>query len=435
MLRNPRSELPLRDITCMMRARFLEAPLVHAPIPPATGLLRVSMPETPLRNPRLDGVRGLAILLVMGFHTAQFGLAHAPADVALLAPFALGWSGVDLFFVLSGFLITGILLETRSSSSYARTFYARRTLRIFPLYYAVLVFFLIVAPRIEGLADIEAAWRAGPGVDGLWYWLYLTNVDLARDGAWGHNALSVTWSLAIEEHFYLVWPWIVLRVTERQLLLACAVIAVLALGIRLALLASGASSIAVYVLTPCRLDTLATGAAVALLARRPGGLARLARPARVVFLVTAWIFVTAVVYLRLQIRDLPRAGLAARDTISLVMDPLMQTLGYSALCLIWGSLLVLILVAPASARLAKGFEFGALRSLGQYSYGLYLLHLPVAITLGVAAPAAPFRRHFAIAQFAFWTLAIGGSYGLARLSWILIEMPFLRLKRHFPYRV
>jgi len=121
-----------------------------------------------LRDPRLDGVRGMAILLVMLFHTLQYNLVRGPAVLAWTAVPALGWSGVDLFFVLSGFLITNILLDTRHSSTYALTFYARRTLRIFPLYYAVLMFFLVIAPRLPFLASLDTAWSGSSRPVGLW---------------------------------------------------------------------------------------------------------------------------------------------------------------------------------------------------------------------------------------------------------------------------
>ncbi|RIL00033.1 MAG: hypothetical protein DCC71_19325 [Proteobacteria bacterium] len=388
------------------------------------------MRDEPGRDPRLDGVRGLAILLVMLFHTAQWGVVRRPADHALTAVASLGWTGVDLFFVLSGFLITGILLTTRESSTYASAFYARRTLRIFPLYYTVLAFLLLVAPRLPLLSDVEAVWSRGARGEELWHWLYLSNVDVARHG-WGHLALTVTWSLAVEEHFYLLWPWIVRRVSEQRLLLVCVAIAAGALVSRAAVFASGAPSLAAYVLTPCRLDTLATGAAIAIAARRPGGLAPLADFARRLLGAAACVFAGVALYARILLQDRP----LLRQVSELLTDPLVATLGYSALCALWGSLLVLLLTAAPGARLGRAFELGALRSLGRYSYALYLLHLPVAIALGQVFPPEPFARHFALAQIAYWLAVIGSTYLLARVTWIVLEAPLLRLKRHVPYRV
>jgi peptidoglycan/LPS O-acetylase OafA/YrhL len=386
--------------------------------------------EQSLRDPRLDGVRGMAILLVMLFHTLQYNLVRGPAVLAWTAVPALGWSGVDLFFVLSGFLITNILLDTRHSSTYALTFYARRTLRIFPLYYAVLMFFLVIAPGLPFLASLNTAWSGSSRPVGLWYWLYLSNIQVARTGAFDHIALSITWSLAIEEQFYLVWPWIVRRAPERTLLWLCCAILVLAPALRLACLVTGSSWIVAYVSTPCRLDTLATGAAIAILARRPGGLAPFASGARRALGWAAALLALIVVYLRVTHGRRPPTYMS----LGLASEPLMQIVGYSALCMLWGSLLVAAVTAERGSRLAKTFEFGTLRSLGKYSYGLYLLHLPVAIVLGQWFPVAALVRHFTIAQLAYSSMAIGASYALARLSWLALESPILAWKRYFPYQ-
>jgi peptidoglycan/LPS O-acetylase OafA/YrhL len=383
-----------------------------------------------LRNPRLDGVRGLAILLVLLFHTTQYAYVRDAGDAWLTALPALGWSGVDLFFVLSGFLITNILLQTRGSESYARTFYARRALRIFPLYYAVLAFLLLIAPRLPALASLEAAWRGNTQTDGIWYWLHLSNVEAARNRAFDHFALAIAWSLAIEEQFYLLWPWVVRRVSETRLLALCAAIAALAFALRLGLLAAGASWMVLYVLTPCRLDTLATGAAIALLARRAGGLGPLSAPARRALAASGLLLAAGVAYLRLRSRGAPPTLLG----LSLVADPLMQTAGYTLLCLLWGALLVGVLTARPGSRLAKSFELAPLRSLGVYSYGLYLLHLLGIVAIARRFPPSALVQHFAAAQIAFWAAAIAASYALARLSWFALESRLLALKRHFPYR-
>src|SRR5580704_15783296 len=126
--------------------------------------------------PALDGLRGLAIVLVTVSHFLPYrhpaGDAHAVIRYGLLAAH-VGQTGVDLFFVLSGYLITGILLDTRHHPSYFRNFYGRRTLRIFPLYYGVLIFVILLPtlfsgePRAEILGDLKLQW---------WLWAYLTNV-------------------------------------------------------------------------------------------------------------------------------------------------------------------------------------------------------------------------------------------------------------------
>src|SRR5271168_1894347 len=152
------------------------------------------------RVPQLDAVRGIAILLVMLVNTSE-----KYPELHLQHFIANGWMGVDLFFVLSGFLITGILLDTRSSEHYFKTFYARRVLRILPLYYSVLVFMFVVVPLLRP-ADAHSIFeRASP------WWafpLFLQNFLVARSTN-ATGPLGVAWSLAIEEQFYLLWPLVV----------------------------------------------------------------------------------------------------------------------------------------------------------------------------------------------------------------------------------
>ena len=387
------------------------------------------------RDPRLDGLRGFAILLVMLYHTTHYGFARTPLDAALTIVPSVGWSGVDLFFVLSGFLITGILLTAKDSTTYYRAFYARRVLRIFPLYYATLAFFLLLVPQLPFFSPVDYFWNPGANREQLWYWLYLSNVQPALTGVWQHQTLDLTWSLAIEEHFYLMWPLVVRHASERRLLQICAGTIVAALALRAALLVAGASPLAAYTLTPCRLDTLATGAAIAILARRAGGLAALARASRIVLPVALALFVGVQAWIRFGQPVVTGYEAITRQVLALNNDPLMQTLGYTFLCAVYGALLVWVLTAPPRAWRARGFEMTWLQSFGRYGYALYLFHFFVGMmAVNVFTPGSH-PRHFVLAQIAFWMLAIGVSYLLARASWPLLEQPALRLKRFFPYRV
>jgi peptidoglycan/LPS O-acetylase OafA/YrhL len=386
------------------------------------------------RDPRLDGLRGLAILLVMLYHTTHYGIARTAADKALTIVPSVGWSGVDLFFVLSGFLITGILLGAKDSKAYYRAFYARRVLRIFPLYYATLAFFFLIVPRLSFFEPIDYFWNPGASHEQLWYWLYLSNVQAALSGAWHHKTLDITWSLAIEEHFYLVWPLVVRLASERRLLQICAGTIVAALALRALLVATGASPLAAYTLTPCRLDTLATGAAIAILARRPGGLAALARLARVVLPASLVAFVAIQTWIRLSQPAVSSYEAITRQVLALNNAPLMQTIGFTLLCAIYGALLVQILTAPASSLLTRVFEIGWLRSFGQYSYAMYLFHFFVGILVVSVFTPGNHPGMFVPAQIAYWLLAIGVTWLLARASWFLLEERVLRLKQYFPYR-
>ena len=168
----------------------------------------------------LDGLRGIAILLVMWFHFAWPAKAQGLITRLYVSVAALGWVGVDLFFVLSGFLITGILLDSKRGAGYFRNFYARRVLRIFPLYYAVLLVTLVILPLIVPY-DTPALKRLLEGQG--WLWLYSTNISVAVEhGNWIASAdwlrMGALWSLAVEEHFYLVWPLLVFFLSRRALL-------------------------------------------------------------------------------------------------------------------------------------------------------------------------------------------------------------------------
>lgn len=234
------------------------------------------------RNPRFDGLRGVAILYVMVYHLTRIERPSGPLESVVAGLTSMGWSGVDLFFVLSGFLITGILFDARNGRHYFRNFYMRRTLRIFPLYYAVVFLCLVVMPNLpEGVVPLQKAENfARIEGDEIWYWLYLSNFAIASAEAFRHAILDISWSLAIEEQFYAVWPLVVLACGRKSLMIACAAVVCVSPFVRAAFLAADFTGVSVYVMTPTRLDPLAMGAFVALAARGEGGVSRLVGPAK-----------------------------------------------------------------------------------------------------------------------------------------------------------
>src|SRR5271154_1735476 len=222
--------------------------------------------------PQLDAVRGIAVLLVLLHNTDVYPALH------LHWISANGWMGVDLFFVLSGLLITGILLDTKESDGYFKNFYARRTLRIWPLYYSLLLFMFVIVPIVrpsEGHAVFEA--RSAP------WWsfpIFLQNF-LIPIPTQATGALGVTWSLAVEEQFYLFWPLVVRFCNEAQLRKIAIAVICISPVLRFYLVQH---QVNIYSNTFCRLDGLMAGALLALVIRS-------ANFSTSKFLTQAWITV------------------------------------------------------------------------------------------------------------------------------------------------
>ena len=326
-------------------------------------------------------------------------------------------SGVDLFFVLSGFLITGILFDGKGADGYFRNFFARRALRMFPLYYAVLFATLVVLPRLPGApAHLLAKWGVTGWRDEIWYWTYLSNWRIGWTG-FRHGILDVSWSLAIEEQFSIVWPSVVALLSRRALVGACCGLIVAAFLGRLTVVALGGPEMGVHSFTTSRMDTLAVGALIALAARGPGGLASLVRPSRVIGgVAAAWLVVD------LLTGGWP-GGIAA------------HSVSYSAFAAAYGALLVAAIAAPPKSWLARALTARPLTVLGAYSYALYLFHYPI---LGVIRDAvygpARFPRLLGSplpGQLFFYVVATLPALACAWVSWQCYEKQFLKLKRYF----
>ncbi|MEO7135591.1 MAG: acyltransferase [Vicinamibacterales bacterium] len=366
--------------------------------------------------PALDGLRGAAVILVLLHHFTIYR-PETGADSWLAAVPLIGWCGVDLFFVLSGFLITGILLDSRDSDRYFTSFYARRSLRIFPLYYLVIFVALVILPLLPALQLVLAGPYPNPPA---WpYWLYLTNISVAERGL-VHGWIDVAWSLAIEEQFYIVWALVVYFCPPRWLGWLCVAIVVVEPLTRAAALDRKTDPLAIYVLTWFRLDSLAIGALLAWLHRR-GGLHRLSRPA----LPAALIGIAGLVLITYDAGD------------SWWWNPRMQEVGYTLIAVTAAAMVVATVVKPAGSRWTWVLSLGWLRAFGKYSYCLYLIHLPVmrAMREYVFDPfdyemlaTAPW-----IGQGAFYVSATAPAFALAWVSWRVFEAPILRLKERFPY--
>jgi len=361
--------------------------------------------------PALDGLRGVAILLVLVLHFAPYapGL-HSPTvllDRLYLRVSGIGWMGVDLFFVLSGYLITGILCDTKGSKHYFRQFYARRFLRIFPLYYSALALFLLVLPSLHVFDSVTRELRG----DAVWYWTYLYNMRVAVTGFLPSSALGHFWSLAVEEQFYLIWPIVVLWLGRKHLIATCAVAVVAALALRL-VLSSTLYVVLPDVWMPARMDALAVGAFIALMIRVPNGLALLRR----------WAIPTTVA------AALPLA-------ILLGYSIALSTVAHTLSALLFGAILVLCLTAAPNGSLATVTTSPILRFFGRYSYALYVFHHPLLWfrpIFSLAFIPTVFRSQ--LPAYVLWlAIAIGGTVAIALVSWHLLEKPLLKMKRFFPY--
>ncbi|HXB57372.1 MAG TPA: acyltransferase [Vicinamibacteria bacterium] len=368
--------------------------------------------------PALDGVRGLAILLVLLYHFVAQTTATNRFEAAVNWALGYGFLGVDLFFVLSGFLITGILYDSRAEPGYFRTFYMRRVLRIFPLYYGVLAVVFFGVSLIPALRGSEIA---GLREHQAWAWLYGINVYLSIQGGWVLSYIEHFWSLAVEEHFYFVWPLVVwlLGARPRVLMRTALGLAAVSFAARVAASLSGASTVATTVLTPFQLDALCLGGFFAVWLRQPRGELAVKRTI-------------------LPIALLGGAALAFQFGLHRFTDvglTLMRSVREGLFRVVFVALLLHALFAPATSLVARFFHSGAMTMLGKYSYGLYVYHHFLSYY---------FLKHgteFALARVVgSHTLAVilqSGSgmvlsMAVAWLSYEFFEKYFLQLKRFWP---
>jgi peptidoglycan/LPS O-acetylase OafA/YrhL len=369
----------------------------------------------------LDGLRAIAVLLVFFYHT-PFG-SGAGIQKYLASFFHSGYTGVDLFFVLSGFLITGILVDAKGTPNYFKTFYMRRTLRIFPLYYFVLAILLVALLAAKyGFAHHVSAYTMTFVNDGLnsqkWLWPYLANAEFAIFGPGALQPCFVHfWSLSVEEQFYLMWPLLVWRFGTKSLTRIAFGMIAGAIVIRTIFWHFGAID-AAFSVTFSRMDALAIGALIALW-MRTNPLQKTARYAGVALIIPAAVFLGYVfaAYGQLDFR------------IPSLTVPML-----SAPALFYAGVLLMILGSPTKAWVGL-FRLRPLRFLGTISYGFYVYH--GIIRRIIEKPTKSLMEHHQAMRLplglAIVVTSFAGTTLIAWLSWTLFEKRVLRLKSRFEY--
>ena len=371
--------------------------------------------------PSLDGLRGVAILgvLILHFYQRTWFDEHSVLALAAARIAGFGRYGVQLFFVLSGFLITGILLDTRREPKALHKFYMRRFLRIFPLYYGSLVAVLWVLPHFvafdEGARKILAGQR--------WLWTYLLNFPKVELGGVTSNIFLINhfWSLCVEEHFYIFWPFAVFLLPRKKLFGLCLLLPCVGFLCRLVAVILHAEDTSIWTWSTLqRIDGLAIGSliAVSLRSTRLREILPVDRSFRISF-ATLGFFCLVLMWLPKR-WNVPIVGVFSETVVVLFC----------------GFLLLYTLRLRSDEPWQRIFSSDALMSLGKYSYGLYVIHfmlLPwfsktfdfMALSKGRLPPLA--------CLLCYYVVTIGLSFGLAYVSFHLYEKRWLALKRHFEY--
>jgi peptidoglycan/LPS O-acetylase OafA/YrhL len=375
---------------------------------------------TTRRIPELDGLRGIAIGLVLIWHYFEAPTAALPGALLSYARVfgRLTWTGVDLFFVLSGFLIGGILFDARASKNYFQVFYTRRLFRILPVYLAL----LLVLPGLATLGRWthhgDFSWSLVSSVPWYAYWTFTQNFWMAHAGNLGGFCLWMTWSLAVEEQFYLTLPLLV-RLIPPRLFTQCVL-----LGICMAPLVRSALRLLWpynwtpgYVLMLCRADALLLGVLAAILVRDVRWRERIQR-SRLLLPILLPVSCSGILFLNWKSWG--------PDSL------LMGQIGYTWMALSYTLLLLYALTRPASLT-SRALRLKWLGWLGTIAYGTYLFHQPIQWLLFSyfwgGAPAIT-NGYTLLTTFAALLLTLV----IARLSWRFFESPLIRLGHRSQYQ-
>lgn len=374
----------------------MAVPTVQPPRVLCTSGKTESLSRLPAYMPELDGLRAVAILTVVFFH--------------LQLPYcSLGWGGVNLFFVLSGFLITGILLESKQHQHYFRTFYIRRTLRIFPIYYLTL-FSLAVLAKWKGLSIRDVGWFLLYGQN---YLLGVKSWVAQFPAAFNHS-----WSLAVEEQFYLLWPLAVFLLSRRSLVGLCVILIVGAPACRLWVAATTHNPNLAFTPLACTADSLAIGALLSIYYHSAFSQHR-TKSLGYLFAGLGGLASLGII--------IPQ-GLQSFWSPNYLSTPSVNHLLFTVMGLFFAGCIMIVLQPKSIWSWILCLPF--LRHLGRISYGLYMYHWPVLLFLpmmlkGLGLTGLRIRYSVPLYLIATYLIALG--------SWHLLEKRVNGLKRYFEY--
>jgi len=342
----------------------------------------------------LDGVRAIAVIMVLFYHFFKDVDVNYDILVLLKKLSLFGKTGVSLFFVLSGFLITRILLNTKQNDSYFKSFYIKRVLRIFPLYYFFLVIYYFVVPLFlhQSFADFSQQ---------IWYWTFMQNFALTFD--WNSVGPIHYWSLSVEEHFYLFWPLIIYYCSLKNVKWAIVSLCIISFLVRFILIEN---QIEESLFTFARFDELAVGSFLAILELQQ----KLVKQNLRKFLAVFIVFLIPLIYISLNNGNYSLLESCAR---------------YLVLAMVYGSFIAITIVIEPDNFLKKILDNNALKSIGKISFGLYVYH-PICFNIVI--------NDLKITNLAFtFVLSFGLAYLVSILSYHLLEKKFLKLKTQFSH--
>ena len=368
----------------------------------------MNRPITIEYNSALDVIRGIAIILVVCYHVFP-----------CLGFFDFGWLGVDLFFVLSGFLITNILLISKNETDFFQKFYLRRTFRILPLYFLTLTLFFFIGGIIfdqQSPTSVYYYYNSNQ----LYFWTFTQNVLFIINGLPAMPYLTHLWSLAIEMQFYLLWPYIIYLIRDEiKLLWFVGFIIIAVITTRCIIYLHYPQKVEFYYFnTITRIDTLLIGSLASLAIRFP----------HKSNLNISYSFISISLFLFFFI-------LISRGNIYLY-DSISATIGYTIFAFLFSSIIYLISINKIRLNLRTKYHKFLIFS-GKISYGIYIFHLPVYLIVSTKFTLLPqtfiTNQYYSKLTVSFLSIII--TYSLSILSYFLFEAPFQRLGKNYFYSV